>query len=115
MQASLIDENALEKVAPLYERVKKVIPEIEWPVYAPYVHAINRIKKERGAAILAHNYQTPDIFHCVADIAGDSLQLAREATLVDEQIIIQCGVHFMAETSKLLNMDKTVLTQAWTS
>lgn len=97
------------ETAHLYDRVRHHIPEIEWPVYAPYVHAINRIKKERGAAILAHNYQTPEIFHCVADIAGDSLQLAREATLVDEQIIIQCGVHFMAETSKLLNMDKTVL------
>jgi quinolinate synthase len=97
------------ETAHLYERVRDHIPEIEWPVYAPYVHAINRIKKERGAAILAHNYQTPEIFHCVADIVGDSLQLAREATLVDEQIIIQCGVHFMAETSKLLNPDKTVL------
>ena len=97
------------ETAHLYERVRKHIPEIEWPVYAPYIHAINRIKKERGAAILAHNYQTPDIFHCVADIVGDSLQLAREATLVDSEIIIQCGVHFMAETSKLLNMDKTVL------
>jgi quinolinate synthase len=93
----------------LYERVKQFIPAFEWPVYAPYVHAINRIKKERGAVILAHNYQTPDIFHCVADIVGDSLQLARDATKVDSEIIIQCGVHFMAETSKLLNPEKTVL------
>ncbi|PWV98773.1 quinolinate synthetase [Hoeflea marina] len=97
------------ETAHLYERVAKHIPAIEWPVYAPYVHAINRIKKERGAVILAHNYQTPEIYHCVADIVGDSLQLAREATLVEEEIIIQCGVHFMAETSKLLNMDKTIL------
>ena len=97
------------ETAHLYDRVRDHIPEIEWPVYAPYIHAINRIKKERGAVILAHNYQTPEIFHCVADIAGDSLQLAREATLVDEQIIIQCGVHFMAETSKLLSPEKTVL------
>ncbi|MBU2486481.1 MAG: quinolinate synthase NadA, partial [Alphaproteobacteria bacterium] len=78
------------ETAHLYERVRKHIPEIEWPVYAPYIHAINRIKKERGAAILAHNYQTPDIFHCVADIVGDSLQLAREASKVDGEIIIQC-------------------------
>jgi len=76
---------------------------------APYVKAINDLKKQRNAVILAHNYQTPEIFHCVADIGGDSLQLAREATKVKEQVIIQCGVHFMAETSKILNPDKTVL------
>ena len=91
----------------LYEKVKQFIPAFEWPVYAPYVAAINRLKKERGAVILAHNYTT--LFHCVADIVGDSLQLARDATRVDAEIIIQCGVHFMAETSKLLNPEKTVL------
>ena len=95
--------------AHLYERVKAVISPVEWPFMAPYVKAINELKQARGAVILAHNYQTPEIFHCVADIGGDSLQLAIEATKVKSDIIVQCGVHFMAETSKILNPDKTVL------
>ena len=98
-----------KEMAPLYEKVRHVIPSVEWPFFAPYIHAINRLKKERGAVILAHNYQTPEIFHCVSDIAGDSLQLAKEAAKVDADVIVQGGVHFMAETSKLLNPEKTVL------
>src|SRR5271168_4668958 len=94
---------------PLYARVAKVMPEIEWAAHAPYVKAINDLKREKNAVILGHNYMTPEIFHCVSDFAGDSLQLAREAARTDAKVIVQAGVHFMAETSKVLSPDKTVL------
>jgi len=94
---------------PIYEKVSKVIPQIEWAFHAPLIHKINMLKKEKNAVILAHNYQTPEIFHGIADIAADSLALAVEAEKTDADIIVLCGVHFMAETVKLMNPNKKVL------
>jgi quinolinate synthase len=93
----------------LYSRVERHVPPVEWPVLAEDIAAILKLKRERNAAILAHNYQTPDIFHTVGDIVGDSLALAREAARTDAGVIVLAGVHFMAETAKLLNPEKTVL------
>jgi len=97
------------RTAPIFERMRRVVPEIEWPVHAPYVDAIREWKEKRNAVVLAHNYQAPEIFHGVADFQGDSLALAQRAADTDADVIVMAGVHFMAETAKILSPHKTVL------
>ena len=94
---------------PIYQKISKVMPEIEWTVHAPYIHRINQLKKEKNAIVLAHNYQTPEIYHGIADVAADSLALATEAAKMSADIIVMAGVHFMAETSKFMSPKKKVL------
>src|SRR5579875_276252 len=105
---SLVREH-LARTSALYDRVKGEIPRFEWLFFADDAEAIDRLKRERNAIVLAHNYQMPEIFHGVADIVGDSLALAREAERTDADVIVLAGVHFMAETAKILNPQKTVL------
>ena len=98
-----------QELQAIYDRMKRVVTPPDWMLFAPYVKAINALKKERNAVVLGHNYMTPEIFHGVSDFAGDSLQLAIKASEVDADIIVQGGVHFMAETSKIISPEKTVL------
>ncbi|MDB5458840.1 MAG: quinolinate synthase, partial [Caulobacteraceae bacterium] len=94
---------------PLWAKLKTRVTPLEWRLQAPLIAAINDLKRARNAVILAHNYMTPEIFHGVGDFVGDSLALAREAAATSAKVIVQAGVHFMAETSKILSPDKTVL------
>ena len=104
-----VQQRNLNGSSEIYKKISKFVPENEWKVHAPLIEKINKLKKEKNAIILAHNYQTPEIYHGVSDVAADSLALAIEASKTSADIIVMAGVHFMAETSKLMSPEKKVL------
>ena len=101
-----------EMYAALKAKLRDVVPDVELHYKSEIAAEINRLKQERNAVILGHNYMEPVLFHSIPDYIGDSLELSRKAAITDKDIIIFCGVRFMAETAKILNPDKTVLIPA---